>query len=124
STAEQELELVQLDPGYRVYGEGHPEPLDITASVDENLELFERVEPGAAMRLARYLDRSRETYELAKQRFLYSTFQRMGPVLGGEVAARAPRLLRLLLEPLDSLVRRTVRDTRLRQILGYPAVFL
>lgn len=124
TTAEQQLELVQLDPGYRVYGEGHPEPLDITASVEENLELFESIERGAGLRLARYLDRAHEIYELAKERFLYSTFERLAPVLGGGTLRRAPRLLQLLLEPLDSLVRRTVRDTRLRQVLGYPAVFL
>lgn len=124
TTAEQELDLVQLDPGYRLYGEGHEDALDVSASVDENLELFERIEPGSAVRLAKYLDRAREIYDLAKERFLYSTFQRLGPVFGGEVTARGARLLQLLLEPLDSLTRRTVRDTRLRQILGYPAVFL
>ena len=124
TTAEQQLDLVQLDPGYRIYGEGHTEPLDISASVDENLELFERIEPGSALRLAKYLDRAREIYDLAKSRFLYSTFQRLGPVLGGEVTSKGARLLQLLLEPLDSLTRRTVRDTRLRQVLGYPAVFL
>jgi phytoene desaturase len=124
TTAEQQLELIQLDPGYRLYGEGHADPLDVSASVDENLELFERVEPGSSVRLAKYLDRSREIYELAKERFLYSTFQRLGPVFRGEVAAQGARLLRLLIEPLDSLTKRTVRDTRLRQILGYPAVFL
>jgi phytoene desaturase len=124
TTAEAQLELVQLDPGYRVYGEGHAEPLDIAASVDENLDLFESVERGAGLRLAKYLDRSREIYELATQRFLYSTFQRLGPVLRGEVLARGGRLARLMLESLDSLTSRTVRDTRLRQILGYPAVFL
>lgn len=124
TTAEQQLDLVQLDPGYRVYGEGHDDPLDISASVDENLDLFERIEPGSALRLAKYLDRSREIYELAKQRFLYSTFDKLWPVFRGEVAAKGARLLRLLLEPLDRLTRRTVRDTRLRQVLGYPAVFL
>lgn len=124
TTAEQQLELVQLDPGYRVYGEGHADPLDVSASVDENLELFERVEPGSAVRLAKYLDRSREIYELAKQHFLYTTFQRLLPVMRGGVAGRIPRLLQLLIEPLESLTRRTVRDNRLRQILGYPAVFL
>lgn len=124
TTAEQQLDLVQLDPGYRVYGEGHDDALDVSASVDENLELFERVEPGSAVKLARYLDRSREIYELAKERFLYSTFQRLGPVFGGDVTAQTGRLLQLLLEPLDLLTKRTVRDTRLRQILGYPAVFL
>ena len=124
TSAAEQLELVQLDPGYRVYGEGHADPLDISASVDENLDLFESVEKGAALRLAKYLDNAREVYDLAKERFLYSTFQRLGPVLGGDVTAQSGRLLRLLLEPLDGLTKRTVRDTRLRQILGYPAVFV
>lgn len=124
TTAGEQLELVQLDPGYRVYGEGHADPLDVSASVDDNLELFERVETGAALRLAKYLDNAREIYDLAKERFLYSTFQRIGPVFGGDVTAQSGRLLRLLIESLDSLTKRTVRDTRLRQILGYPAVFL
>lgn len=124
TTSEQQLDLVQLDPGYRVYGEGHDDALDITASIDETLELFERIEPGSSLRLAKYLDRAREIYDLARERFLYSTFQRLGPVFGGDVTARGGRLLQLMLEPLDLLTKRTVRDTRLRQILGYPAVFL
>ncbi|CAN5222409.1 phytoene desaturase family protein [soil metagenome] len=124
TTAAEQLELLQLDPGYRVYGEGHTDPLDIHADVEENLETFESIEKGSAVKLAKYLDSAREIYELAKQRFLYSTFQRLGPVFGGEVTAQSARLLRLLVEPLDSLTRRTVRDTRLRQVLGYPAVFL
>jgi phytoene desaturase len=124
TTADEQLELVQLDPGYRVYGEGHADPLDVSASVDENLDLFEGIERGAALRLAKYLDNAREVYDLAKEHFLYSTFQRLGPVFSGDVTAHSARLLRLLIEPLDSLTKRTVRDTRLRQILGYPAVFL
>ena len=105
TTADEQLDLVQLDPGYRVYGEGHAEPLDISASVDENLDLFESIEPGAALRLAKYLDRAREIYDLAKERFLYSTFQRLGPVFGGDVTAHGARLLQLLLEPLDTLTQ-------------------
>ncbi len=124
SSADQELDLVQLDPGYRVYAEGETEPLDVSADVHETLETFERLEPGSALKVAKYLDRAREIYDLAKDRFLYSTFVRLGPVFGGEVIARAGRLMRLLLEPLDRLVNRTVRDIRLRQVLGYPAVFL
>lgn len=124
TTADEQLGLLQLDPAYRVYGEGHADPIDVAASVDENLELFESIEKGSSAKLARYLDNAREIYELAKERFLYSTFQRLGPVFRGEVAGQGARLLRLLVEPLDVLTKRTVRDTRLRQILGYPAVFL
>lgn len=124
TTAQEQLDLVQLDPGYRVYAEGEPEPVDIAADVAENLETFERIEPGAGPRLAAYLERAREIYELSKERFLYTTFARLGPVFRGDVARRGGRLLRLLLEPLEKLVNRTVRDRRLRQVLGYPAVFL
>jgi phytoene desaturase len=124
TSAENELQLVQLDPGYRVYAEGEKEPVDVSADVHETLDAFERLERGSALRVAKYLDRAREIYELAKQRFLYSTFVKLGPVFRGEVLAKGPRLARLLLEPLDRLVNRTVRDIRLRQVLGYPAVFL
>ena len=124
TSAAAELDLVQLDPGYRVYAEGVPEPVDVAADVQETLETFERLEPGSALRVARYLDRAKEIYDLAKERFLYSTFVRLGPVFRGEVLARGGRLGRLLLEPLDRLVNRTVKDIRLRQVLGYPAVFL
>jgi phytoene desaturase len=124
TTADAELDLVQLDPGYRVYAEGEDEPLDVAADIAETLDTFERVEPGSARRLVRYLERAHEIYELAKERFLYSTFVRLGPVFRGEVLTQGGRLGRLLLEPLDKLVNRTVRDIRLRQVLGYPAVFL
>ena len=124
TTAAAELELVQLDPGYRVYAEGQEQPLDVAADVTETLENFERREKGSALRVATYLDRAKEIYDLAKERFLYTTFVRLGPVFRGEVARRGARLLRLLVEPLEKLVNRTVRDPRLRQVLGYPAVFL
>jgi phytoene desaturase len=124
TSATAELQLVQLDPGYRLYAEGETEPVDVSADVHETLDTFERLEPGSAIRVAKYLDRAREIYELAQQRFLYSTFVKLRPVFRGEVLANGPRLVRLLLEPLDRLVNRTVRDIRLRQVLGYPAVFL
>ena len=41
TTADEQLQLVQLDPGYRVITEGFDEPTDIAASRDENVALFE-----------------------------------------------------------------------------------
>ena len=124
TTADEQLSLTQLDPGYRVFGEGHPEPLDIAASREANIALFESVEPGAGAKLARYLDKAKEITRLAIDHFLYSTFDRLGPVFSRRVVARGGRLTRLLTESLHSLAARTVTERRLRQILGYPAVFL
>lgn len=121
---EDHLELVDLDPAYRVYGEGHSEPLDVRSDRAAAVALFEQVEPGAGKRLERYLDSARSTYELATRSFLYTTFSGVPVGTALRSLPQLPRLARLLLESLHSLTARTVRDTRLRQILGYPAVFL
>jgi phytoene desaturase len=122
TTAAEQLSLVTLDPGYRVYFEGDAEPVDIAASHDENLDVFEAIERGAGFKLYDYLESARETYELAKRKFLYTTFADIRPVLSGEVLGR--RFLRLLTQPLSRFIAKRFKDRRLRQILGYPAVFL
>ncbi|MFD3443592.1 phytoene desaturase family protein [Microbacteriaceae bacterium 4G12] len=124
TSAEEQLDLTRLAPGYRVYFEDEAEPLDIADNREDNLSLFESVEPGAGSRLARYLDSARDTYEMAKKRFLYTSFESYTPLIVRDVLRRTPRLARLLLEPLDRFAGRYVKDHRLRQILGYPAVFL
>jgi phytoene dehydrogenase-like protein len=124
TSAAEQLDLTRLDPGYRVFFEGDETTVDIRSDLDSNLELFESIEPGAGVKMAGYLDSAAETYELAKKYFLYSTFQDLRPLAVGPVVTRTPRLVRLLTETLASFAGRTVRDPRLQQILGYPAVFL
>lgn len=124
TTAEEQLALVTLDPGYRVFFEGESDPLDITASREENLALFERIEPGSRPRMEAYLESAKQTYLIAKKRFLYTSFADIRPLLKRDVLSKTAQLVKLLVRPLSSLVDKTVTDLRLRQILGYPAVFL
>src|SRR5690606_16820139 len=122
SSAEQ-LELVKLDPGYRVLFENR-EPITIRSDRAENIALFERIEPGAGARLDRDLDSAADTYEMPQKRFLDSTFTSLAPLLRADVLGRLPTLARLLLQSLHARAAKTVTDPRLQQILGYPAVFL
>ncbi len=124
TTAAEQLSLITLDPGYRVYFEGSDEPLDIAASREENVELFEQIEPGAGAKLDSYLRSAKDTYDLALRQFLYTSFEKFGPVFTPEVLGKGARFVRLLLQPLSSFVSSKFRDQRLRQVLGYPAVFL
>jgi 1-hydroxy-2-isopentenylcarotenoid 3,4-desaturase len=123
STAEQ-VTLSRLDPGYRVFFEGHDEPLDVAADEAGNRALFERVEPGAGDRLAAYLQSGREVYDLAVNQFLYTSFDSAAAITGRRVLANAPRLAGLLTRSLQSHVEARFDDRRLQQVLGYPAVFL
>ncbi|MDN3483291.1 phytoene desaturase family protein [Arthrobacter sp. APC 3897] len=124
TSAEEQLDLVQLDPGYRVLFEDSSEPVDIAATRAENVKLFESLEPGAGAKLEKYLDSAADVYDMAKKRFLYSTFASFLPLLRPDVLKRGPRLAQLLLQPLSSFVAQKFTDPRIRQILGYPAVFL
>jgi 1-hydroxy-2-isopentenylcarotenoid 3,4-desaturase len=124
TSAEKELSLVTLDPGYRVFFEGDETPLDISASRDENLDIFEAVEKGAGFALHDYLLSAEETYELAKRKFLYTSFADLRPIFTREVLSKGGRFAKLLTQPLSTFVGRRFKSRKLRQVLGYPAVFL
>ncbi|WP_185995230.1 phytoene desaturase family protein [Nocardioides campestrisoli] len=124
SSAADELDLEVLDPGYRVFFEGYDEPLQVRRDRAANVALFDSVEPGAGQALADYLDSAADTYRMAVDHFLYTSFESPRSLLNPDVARRAPSLLRLLGRSLESHVAARFTDPRLRQVLGYPAVFL
>lgn len=124
TTADDQLDLVRLDPAYRVFFEGDVEPLDMRSDAAASRAVFEGLEPGAGARLDAYLASARQAYDLAVRRFLYTTYQSLRPLLRADVLRHAPRLLRLLTQPLDRFVAASFHDHRLAQVLGYPAVFL
>jgi phytoene desaturase len=124
TTTTAQLDLVALDPAYRVFFEGHGAPLDVARERTANLAAFNAIEPGAGARLDAYLDASHEAYDLALARFLYTSFDSLRPLVAPDVVARLPRLAPLLTRSLEAHVARRFDDVRLRQVLGYPAVFL
>jgi len=124
TSAAAELDLVQLDPGYRVWADGHSEPLDVQRTRAENVAMFEAIEPGAGAALERYLDSAASAYDIARRRFLYTNFDDPRSLLSGEVLRQSGRFATLLSTSLERFAARAVHDRRLRQVLGYPAVFL
>ncbi len=128
TSSDEQLSLSKLDPGYRVLfeedGSFPAKRIDVRADREANLRLFEEIEPGSRPAMERYLNSARDTYEIAKKRFLYTTFAKIGPLLRADVLSRTGKLTRLLRETLHDFAARHVHDPRLRQMLGYPAVFL
>lgn len=131
TTAAAEFDLVPLTPAYRVYaepaeaaGDGAGDRVDVTSGRDAVRALFESREPGAGARLDAYLDSAGDAYDLAVSRFLYDTYASTEGLRDRRVVSQLPRLLPLLTRPLATHVARSFEDPLLRQILGYPAVFL
>lgn len=124
TSAEQELDLVRLDPAYRIYTEGDPDPLEIRSGVEHVAELFEGIEPGSGPALREYLASAQDAYELAVTRFLYDSYASTKGLRDPALLRRLPQLLPLLARPLHRHIESRFHDPRLRQVLGYPAVFL
>ncbi|MGP6173197.1 phytoene desaturase family protein [Corynebacterium sp. A21] len=123
TTTEEQFDLVDLTPAYRLFPEGEA-PLDVPSGIDAATDFFESLESGAGLKLRRYLDSAGDTYRVAVERFLYSTFATPGPLLHHDVRQRVGKLAKLLTRPLAGFVNEQFTDHRLRQILTYPAVFL
>lgn len=129
TSAAEQLELETLDPAYRVFFEGgagraRPAPLDVHAETAANLAEFDRIEAGAGRALSEYLDSAADAHEVAVRHFLYTNFTSPLALAHPGVLRRLPRLLPLLTRSLEDFVGSRFRDTGLRQVLGYPAVFL
>lgn len=128
TTSERELDLVPLTPAYRVYSEptvsGAPAPIDVHSGRDAATALFESIEAGAGDTLTDYLDSAGDAYDLAVSRFLYDTYASTEGLRDPAVLRRLAQLLPLLSVPLATHIAKRFADPRLRQILGYPAVFL
>ncbi|HSD02674.1 MAG TPA: phytoene desaturase family protein [Gaiellales bacterium] len=124
TTAEAELDLVPLTPAYRVYTEGDVSPIDVVSGREAVTGLFESIEPGAGAALGDYLDSAAEAYDLSVDRFLYDPYETLAGLRDPAVVRQLPKLAPLLTRTLAAHVERRFADPRLRQILGYPAVFL
>lgn len=121
--AAEELELIRLAPGYKVFFESAA-AVCVNGELAADAALFERLEPGAGKKLEQYVATSSEIYRLATQHFLYTNFQQVREALEPEVLRRGPRLLPLCLRKVDDHVARQFRDPRLKKILEYHTVFV
>ena len=124
TTADAELELVRLDPAYQTRNEGFADPITVWQDLAKNFETFEAIEPGSAKQLRKYLDSAGETYRLSIEHFLYTNFKDARSFTHPDVLKKAASFVRHLLTSLDSFAGKHVRDSRLRKILNFPAVFL
>ncbi|WP_449282992.1 phytoene desaturase family protein [Leucobacter sp.] len=128
TSTDEQLDLRMLDPGYRVFGEPGPasegRTLTVPHGAEQVIACFDAVEPGSGPRLRAYLRSARRASELAERFFLYNPFTRLRSLLAPPVLRALPRIAALLGTPLERFVSRRFDDPILRQVLGYPAVFL
>jgi phytoene desaturase len=115
------MELVRLDPSYRVFFSEN-DFVDISADLDKNLELFEKLEPGAKEKMKEYLKLSKYEYEIAMKDFIYKDYKHLTDFFKPKIIVEGTKLH--MFEKLDGFAQRFFKNEKIRKILEYTIVFL
>lgn len=111
--------IERLDPGYEIYF-GKNESIRQPAALDALVDTFESLEPGSGRFLESFLRKAGYNYRVAMDRVVYKPGRSPFELVMPQTAARSGQFL----SSLSSVVRKGVRDPRLRQMLEFPVLFL
>ncbi|WP_255168547.1 phytoene desaturase family protein [Natrononativus amylolyticus] len=114
-------DLTHLDPHYRLFFKDGDE-VDVTPDRERTKRIFESYEPGAGGALDRYLEKSRENYEVGMEHFVYEDRERLRDYVDPDVARQARGLS--LLGSMQGHVEDYFDHPKLQQIVQYTLVFL
>ncbi len=112
--------LQRLDPSYRVFFP--KEIIDIPADYNELKTLFEKIEKGSAERLDAFMKEAAYKYEVGMNKLVYKPGLSLTEFLDLDVIKGIFKLD--ILSSMQSHVGRFFKDSRLREIIEFPVLFL
>ena len=120
-TAADYYQLQRLNPSYRVYfsKEMH---WDIPATYPELRELFNKIEPGSAVKLDAFLKQAQAKYQTGVQNLVYKPGKSLMEYLTIDVLKGIWNFD--LFQSFDQHIRKYFKDERLLQLLTFPILFL
>lgn len=113
--------LNRVDPGYRMYF-SKDDFIDVPASLDELIEVFEKIEKGSGVRLRKFLAKAEFKYNIGINKLVYLPGNSYGELLRWDLLSGIVKMD--FFKSVSSYVRSQFKDPRLRQILEFPVIFL
>lgn len=119
---EEHLTLKKLAPSYRIFFAGENEPIDIYGDVEKDGDTFEKIEPGSKEQLRIYLQKAKEQYQIARDRFIYKNYRSIFDFFTWETMTQGTKLH--VFQTMDRYVRKFFSTDKLQKIMQYTLVFL
>lgn len=113
--------LSRLDPSYRIFFGGES-VVDIHASLEKNIELFEQLEPQGGKLFFKYLKESERQYTIAMNEFVYRNYTRLRDMFDWRLITEGIKLK--LFSSFDAYTKKFFTSEKARKILEYTIVFL
>ncbi|MCX6660920.1 MAG: phytoene desaturase family protein [Euryarchaeota archaeon] len=118
---EDYYKLLRLNPAYRVFFD-KDEIVDISPDLEQNLQLFERYQPGGREQFKKYLTAAQYQYQIAMNEFIYKEYRHLWDFFSLRLLSKGSKLH--IFTSLDKYAQRYITDPKLRKILEYTMVFL
>ena len=114
-------ELKRLDPGYRIYYRGE-EKIDVPASIDELVQLFEAKEPGSGSKLRAFMADAQYKYQTAMGEYVHRISDSITEYFDLKLIIKSFQLQ--IFQSLRSEVRNKFKNPALVSLLEFPVLFL
>lgn len=112
-------QLEKLSPAYRVVF-GKNDFIDIADTPEKITDTFEKIEPGSGKYLKQFMDAAKENYRIAMQDLVYNP----GLSLLELVSVESAKRVHLFAQNISGIVRKKIKNPKLRSILEFPVLFL
>ncbi len=112
--------LERLNPSYRVYFKN--ETIDIPAGYNELKDLFETIEPNSSKHLDAFMNEAAYKYKVGMNKLVYKPGLSFFEFLDWEVMKGVFKLD--LLSSMEAHVGKYFTDSRLRELMEFPVLFL
>lgn len=116
------LDLIRLDPSYRIFFHNDPDPLDIKSNIVIDAATFDAIEPGSGEKLRAYLKQSEYQYGVATQHFMYKNYDTIFDFFNRRVMTEGQKLS--VFSKMHSFVSKFFKTRKLQQVMEYTMVFL
>jgi phytoene desaturase len=120
-TPDDFYKLIRIDPSYRIFF--HDGTMsDVSASLDRNIDLFDRFEPDGGAKLGKYLEKAKEHYELAMNELIYRDYRSLLDLISGKLLLAGLRMP--LFGNIESFVSGVFQSEKAKRILEYSIGFI
>ncbi len=113
--------LERLSPSYRIYY-SHGDHLDIPAGVENLCSLFEKLEPGSATHLLKFLEEGKHKYEIGINELVYKPGIQLSELMDWKLITGVFKLH--VFQSISGYVRKFFKSPRIIQLLEFPVLFL
>lgn len=119
---EDHLDLVRLDPSYRIFLQGRERSMDFYSDINRDSPTFESLEPGSTEVLRDYLAKSKKQYEIAIRGFMYKNNDTVFDFLNKQVAVEGRELE--VFSKMSDYVTKHFKTDEVQKVMQYTLVFL